>query len=91
MKDLFGDDAFIDTGKVPRRRKAETMHRQLITAFGVTENQTCKNCIFLKRFQQSKTWSKCAKATLDGHLATDWRAGWRACGKFELANKKDSI
>jgi len=85
MIDLFGNDSLPEYHvRIPGKRKAEIMHRQLIGAYGKTEGKNCKNCIFLKRFRQSsKIWSKCAKATLDGHLATDWRTGWQACGKFE--------
>jgi hypothetical protein len=45
--------------------------------------QTCRDCVFLHRFGQgTKHWMKCEKATLDGHVGTDWRAKWAACGAF---------
>jgi hypothetical protein len=89
VKDLFGNETVGQVIKVPGARKAEHMHRQLIAAYGIQEGEKCKNCICLKRFGRGKkVWSKCERATLDGHLATDWRAGWQACGKFETENKK---
>lgn len=84
MKDLFGNDSIPPLGKVKGLRIAERLYKQLIMMHGGTASKKCKNCIFLKRFHQGgKVWSKCSNATLDGHLATDWRAGWSACGLFK--------
>ena len=84
MKDLFGNETFGQVIKIHGARKAENLHMQLIAAYGIKVGVKCKSCIFLKRFGQGrKTWSKCEKATLEGHLATDWRVAWQACGKFE--------
>lgn len=92
MKDLFGNDSLIDSNKkVPGKRKAENTHKQLLAVYGIKEGETCKNCIFRIRFSQgSKTWSKCkiGNPQMEGHIATDWRVAWQACGKFESKPEK---
>lgn len=90
MKDLFGNETLGQVIKVKGARIAENLHRQLISAYGIKEGEKCKDCVFRIRFGQGrKTWSKCKKATpnFEGHLATDWRVAWQACGKFEQTQK----
>lgn len=48
------------------------------------ECQTCGLCAFLVR--QGGTagrYLKCRKSRITRGPATDWRAGWRACGAFQ--------
>ncbi len=63
--------------KYPERLKV--MHLM----FGKREDETCKNCVHLIRYHQGASWLKCDLTIQTGSNATDWRAGWTACGKFE--------
>ena len=55
------------------------MHRM----YGLSKSHTCGKCKFFLRFHQSTTWFKCDLTTFTGGAATDWRAKWPACGKWE--------
>lgn len=48
------------------------------------EGETCRNCQLLLRKSMSKTYLKCALRKNTSGPATDHRAGWNACAKFEL-------
>jgi hypothetical protein len=84
--DLFGND----TKPEPklRIRTAIQQWRQLHTIYGKTEGKKCGNCEHLIRKNYSKTYLKCGLATNTNGPATDWRAMWIACGKFEQKKKK---
>ncbi len=89
MKNLFGEEVKAEVKDAkPKVRIAIQQWRQLHTIHGKTEGETCKNCIHLIRKQFSKTYLKCSLASNSNSPATDWRAGWVACGKFE--HKKNS-
>ena len=49
------------------------------------EGQTCRNCTFLLRRGYTKSILKCRRYNVTSYEATDWRAGWPACGAFQLA------
>ncbi len=51
--------------------------------YGVSQGHTCKNCRFLDRVQYAGTYLKCDKSRRSRCSATDWRAGWPACGLYE--------
>lgn len=44
---------------------------------------TCKNCAHLLRYHQGARWMKCNLSKMTQSVASDWRAGWPACGKYE--------
>ncbi|GEM_PF-2826388 len=57
-------------------------------AFGIGEPGTrCKDCRHLQRFHQVATWFKCSLRTygkgITGGKATDHKANWQACSKFQ--------
>lgn len=55
------------------------MHR----AYGTTPRQYCRTCTFLQRIERGTRWMKCAKSHSTSSSATDWRAGWPACGLYQ--------
>lgn len=86
MKDLFGIES------VPPKKhyngenqKAQSLHAQLIKLHGEVDNK-CKNCDHLYVKEYAGRYFKCSIA--DPKLASgpsgDWRANWKACGKFVL-------
>lgn len=68
-------------------RKLPERIRVMHIWFGTTEGETCKNCKHLIRHRMGKSWLKCDLTLQTGGSATDWKAGWLACGKFEKGNK----
>lgn len=91
MKDLFGEESLPALKKGAfGNRIAEANYKQLIAAYGETEGQKCKNCIHLIRKSWDKVYLKCGLARQSNSMATDWRAKWPACGKFELEKKEKS-
>lgn len=61
----------------PERLRA--MHKM----YGKAEGKTCKNCKYLLRFKMGGSWMKCKLSNQTHGKATDWKAGWQACGKYE--------
>lgn len=76
MQTLFGDI----------KPTLKTTHRKInpmIAAYGPGPSELkCKSCKHFLRFKQSKTWFKCALRR-NGGPATDHRANWPACARFE--------
>jgi len=62
---------------LPKRIKA------MWDMYGRTEGKTCKKCKFLAHYHQGASWMKCTKSRVTSSVATDWRAGWPACGLWE--------
>lgn len=61
----------------------KTMHREHPSLPGPVRS-TCKDCRYLERHQAGGKWMKCGQfPRTTGGKATDWRAGWPACGLFE--------
>ncbi len=64
----------------------EPIHKSQLNpmlVFGIGEPGTrCKDCRFLKKYQQAGTWFKC-QLRPSGGKATDHRANWQACAKFQ--------
>jgi hypothetical protein len=90
MNNLFGEQ--VKVSDLPRDKKARIaiqQWRQLIQIYGKADPKTtCKNCVHLHRKSYSKTYLKCALASNSNSPATDWRAGWVACGRYEVKPKK---
>jgi hypothetical protein len=63
--------------------RMRTMHRK----FGIKDGATCGGCKHFERYHQSTTWFKCALTKKTSGAATDWRARWPACGKWEVAEE----
>lgn len=49
------------------------------------DGKTCKACVHFYRKKYSKTYLKCDLRRNSNGPATDHRAGWAACGKYEEA------
>ena len=60
-------------------RRIVVMH----SMYGKADDRTCKTCKHLRRYKQSARWMKCLKAKITGGSATDWKAGFPACGLYE--------
>jgi hypothetical protein len=68
---------------LPKRIKAMyQLHGQVV-------GETCKRCQHLIAVQYGKKYLKCDQSTMTHGAATDWRAGWPACGLFVEATKRD--
>lgn len=69
--------------QVLKLQKIKTMRK----LFGhAPDGRRCKECCHFDRVgHRSKTYFKCAWYGNTCGEATDWRANWLACGKFEEA------
>lgn len=76
-------DTLFDLGDTdpPLPKQIRDMH----ALYGVRHGAKCGNCVQFLRFKQGGYWSKCSRARQSNSAATDWRAGWLACGLFEEA------
>ena len=74
-----------DEKLLPKRIRA--MHG----LYGKTDGKTCKACIHLLRFRQGTYWHKCNLSKMTKSTASDWRAGWPACGKYEESKVETTI
>lgn len=90
MKDLFGIE-IPPPAKHPKTNAAGAdLHKQLIALHGTAENK-CKNCVHFIVHYMGKKFFKCDQS---GHFNTgnpryDWRANWKACGKFQKPLKNN--
>ena len=66
-----------DIPLLPKRIRA--MHGM----YGATPGQICKTCVHLDRYRGGTRFMKCNLSRVSHSTATDWRANWPACGKFE--------
>lgn len=62
-------------------------HRDMIAMYGDVPDKTCRTCAHLRRYHRGSTWMKCIKANPTASAATDWRAGWTACGLYVEVQK----
>ena len=85
---LFGQPIPVDIQEDLTQTFLPKSLRQMHAAFGATVDQQCKNCkSFLRLNIHNKTYFKCARYKVTSGPATDWRAGWQACGKFETVEE----
>jgi hypothetical protein len=61
--------------------------RVMHASYGTTPGKVCKNCIHLRRYHAGASWLKCELTKSTQSSATDWKAGWPACGKYEESQK----
>ena len=60
----------------------------LVRIYGQAEpGLKCKDCKHFLRFRQATTWFKCALRN-GGGRATDHRANWQACARFQSLDPK---
>lgn len=68
----------------PPRRMAEHDHARLVFRYGAVEGKTCHDCANLYAgYPGRRRVLKCELARMTSSAASDWRAGWVACGKFQ--------
>lgn len=48
------------------------------------EGATCADCSYFRRYKTNRVYFKCQLYGVSRSEATDWRAGWPACGLFQL-------
>jgi len=85
MTDLFGEES-LPENKRPDMRLAEAQHKTLVALYGAKGGQKCKDCVHFIRKYGGK-YFKCNLARQSHSEASDWRANWVACGRFEKAIK----
>ena len=77
MKDLFGNE-------IKESDEFKTTHgNPLLSVYGFSEGNICKNCSHLWRKRTNRVYLKCDMVKMTNGPATDWKAKWQACGKFE--------
>lgn len=66
------------------KRRAGVRRQKMRLRYGPgPEGRTCKPCQFLIRVgHHDGAYLKCEKAGISSSEATDWRAGWPACGAY---------
>jgi len=65
--------------------------RDTWAVYGKAEGHTCGTCAFcLRTGYRSSTYFKCEKNRISHGAATDWRAGWPACGLWEGGDGRES-
>jgi hypothetical protein len=63
----------------PRPRR----HADMLRLYGLCPGRQCGQCAHLVRRRYARTYLKCEVAGETASAATDWRARWDACGKWE--------
>lgn len=66
----------------PEHCKLPERIRAMLMVYGYTEGLTCKGCVFLVKRGKASLYFKCALTKMTRGAATDWRAGWPACGRW---------
>ena len=82
MPTLPGFEDLVDLDPRPRRIVA------MYVMYHKTPGRYCGECKHFLRFLRGGSWSKCELTQMSASKATDWRARWEACGKFEEATEK---
>ncbi len=65
-----------------RRLAAERLSKMHLR-YGRDADHKCADCHHLRRLRYANTYLKCEVYGITGSEASDWRAKWTACGKFE--------
>lgn len=67
-----------------RERHRANLIGRMVTLYGRgPEGATCGHCCYLHRKQFAGVYLKCSLGPQSNGPATDWRARWPACGKFQ--------
>lgn len=87
MSDLFQlTPADLDTVRAvaKKERHRANLIGRMVSLYGPgPSGATCGGCRHLRAKQFSGRYLKCAFGPQSNGPATDWRARWSACGKFE--------
>lgn len=84
MKDLFGND-IPDRQELPKKmsnKSAAMAHASLRLMHGEVNDKLCKNCANCIKTGNSTTFYKCTLFSTSHSESSDWRANWKACGKY---------
>ena len=68
---------------VPQRAPRPRRHGEMVRLYGPCPGRRCGQCAHLVRRRYARTYLKCEVAGETASAATDWRAKWDACGKWE--------
>lgn len=52
------------------------------------DGKRCKTCVFLRRKRMGGTYLKCSLRIETNGAATDHRAGWLTCAKYEEGSER---
>lgn len=90
MRDMFGNEVTVTEARAMLAKKGRkpTPKRGYADKPGTgPEGETCKTCRHIYRNQMAKTYLKCGlmRAVWTGGAATDIKASWPACSKWEPA------
>jgi hypothetical protein len=67
-----------------RTKSGTFKHNPMVAAYGPgPEDRRCWDCAHLLRYQAGGTWFKCDLRYNTGGAATDHRARWPTCARFE--------
>lgn len=80
-KDLFGNEI-----KEPERIIKNTAAKinPMLKIYGHSDGRKCKYCVHFIVKKMGNKYFKCALRKITNGPATDHRANWPACGKFEI-------
>ncbi len=77
---VFGIDR--DPEAQPKAAGAFKVNPMLVLGHG-PDDRRCRDCVHLLAYQMGSRWFKCALRPHSNSTATDHRALWPACVKFE--------
>lgn len=90
MRDMFGNEITVAEARAllakTKKGRKPTQPRGYADHPGTgPAGETCKSCKHIHRNEMSKTYLKCSlmRATWTGGAATDIKASWPACSKWE--------
>lgn len=66
----------------PRDYSLPERIRAMLMVYGYTDGHNCKDCMHLIKRGKANSYFKCDLTKMSRGAATDWRAGWPACGKY---------
>ncbi|MBM4048296.1 MAG: hypothetical protein FJ279_24605 [Planctomycetes bacterium] len=68
-------------------RRILDMHK----TFGLAPGAVCGDCRHFQGISFARTYYKCDLTVMTHGAATDWRATWPACGRFEKREGKPVV
>ena len=70
--------------KIGPAERATLQIGKMHETYGITEGETCKNCVdFIHIRPGQNIYRKCKRFGISHGPATDWKASYPACGKFQ--------
>ncbi len=85
-QDLLLPDVGMPSLEYPRGLRREERIKQMHGVYGVgPAGKKCKTCAHLFKQGKARFFLKCNLNKVTNGPATDWRAGYQACGRYEEA------